>query len=294
MVYVCMGWSKKYIGWRGTLKKDTYAGTAMRFFTALLATLIVSSNAHALPNECKNVDYAKLSSHVANLTVYYPEPRGYLDFGFSSTVWFRDPKHIVATLHTVQNEGLFVDWYPIALGTAAGPGMPSETKLETKARLVRIVDTDSPEKLSILELEDAFPGAVAPKISHVPLRRDQAVVGVSYKGVRNTDRNTTDMVLQHVKGLHKIPEFSETAEPSDEPPPPFLLFEVMDPEEKDRYVIDHGGSGAPLFDCDGNAVAVAATFLTDMLTFMPFSDVRVTTPWGMHNIFGVSAAYIRK
>lgn len=261
---------------------------------ALLFLLIFSSGAHALPNECKNVDYAKLSRSVANLTVYFPEPRGYLDFGFSSTVWFKDTKHIVAMLHTVQNEGLFVDWYPIELSRAEGVGLPAENTFATKTRLVQIIDTGSPEKISILELEDPFPGAVAPTISYTPLQRGQAIVAVSYKGVRNNDRNVTEMVLQHVKGSHKLPEFSETAEPSEEPPPPFLFFEVMDPDEKDRYVIDHGGSGSPLFDCKGNVVAIAAIFLTNEMDFSPIKKVTVTTPWGMYNIFGVSAAHVRK
>ena len=63
------------------------------------------------------------------------------------------------------------------------------------------------------------------------------------------------------------------------------LFEMWDIEERknDRYVLDHGASGAPIIDCDGNVAAVASSILTQGSLNFGGRNFRLTTPWGMAN-----------
>jgi hypothetical protein len=51
-------------------------------------------------------------------------------------------------------------------------------------------------------------------------------------------------------------------------------------------VIDHGASGAPVFDCDGRVAAVISTVITQIYR-TPFGQKRVSTAWGTPNVVSV-------
>ena len=62
------------------------------------------------------------------------------------------------------------------------------------------------------------------------------------------------------------------------------LFEIY--EGDNRLVIDHGASGAPVFDCEGRVAAVISTVITQTLA-TPFGEMRIPTPWGSPNVVSV-------
>jgi hypothetical protein len=62
------------------------------------------------------------------------------------------------------------------------------------------------------------------------------------------------------------------------------LFEMFD--GNDRLVIDHGASGAPVFDCKGQIAAVISTVITQILQ-TPFGGMRISTAWGFPNVVSV-------
>ena len=62
------------------------------------------------------------------------------------------------------------------------------------------------------------------------------------------------------------------------------LFEIY--EGDNRLVIDHGASGAPVFDCEGRVAAVISTVITQNLA-TPFGEMRIPTPWGSPNVVSV-------
>src|SRR5262249_49740240 len=62
------------------------------------------------------------------------------------------------------------------------------------------------------------------------------------------------------------------------------LLEIY--EGDNRLVIDHGASGAPVFDCDGPGAAVISTVITQILA-TPFGEKRFSTAWGSPNVVSV-------
>jgi hypothetical protein len=68
------------------------------------------------------------------------------------------------------------------------------------------------------------------------------------------------------------------------------LFEVYHGD--DRLVLDHGASGAPIFDCAGRVVAVASNLLTTSIQFGSHA-VRISTAWGTPNVVSVPASVLK-
>lgn len=62
------------------------------------------------------------------------------------------------------------------------------------------------------------------------------------------------------------------------------LLEMYD--GNDRLVLDHGASGAPVFDCTGRVVAVVSNLFITTMQFMS-RTVRVSTAWGSPNVASV-------
>ena len=57
-------------------------------------------------------------------------------------------------------------------------------------------------------------------------------------------------------------------------------------EGDNRLVIDHGASGAPVFDCEGRVAAVISIVITQVFA-TPFGKQRMSTPWGSPNVVSV-------
>ena len=57
-------------------------------------------------------------------------------------------------------------------------------------------------------------------------------------------------------------------------------------EGNNRLAIDHGASGAPVFDCEGRVAAVISTVITQTFS-TPFGQRRISTAWGSPNVVSV-------
>jgi hypothetical protein len=57
-------------------------------------------------------------------------------------------------------------------------------------------------------------------------------------------------------------------------------------EGDNRFAVDHGASGAPVFDCEGRIAAVISTVITQILQ-TPFGVLRISTAWGTPNVVSV-------
>ena len=62
------------------------------------------------------------------------------------------------------------------------------------------------------------------------------------------------------------------------------LLEMYDGD--DRLVLDHGASGAPVFDCTGHEVAVVSNLFTTTMQFMSHT-IRTSTARGSENVVSV-------
>ncbi|MGC1681644.1 MAG: hypothetical protein WA760_09890 [Pseudolabrys sp.] len=62
------------------------------------------------------------------------------------------------------------------------------------------------------------------------------------------------------------------------------LLEIY--EGDNRFAIDHGASGAPVFDCEGRIAAVISTVITQIFQ-TPFGVLRISTAWGTPNVVSV-------
>jgi hypothetical protein len=67
------------------------------------------------------------------------------------------------------------------------------------------------------------------------------------------------------------------------------LFEMYD--GNNRLVIDHGASGAPVFDCKGQVAAVISNVITQIFQ-TPFGEKRISTAWGTPNVVSVPVQHL--
>jgi hypothetical protein len=151
-----------------------------------------------------------------------------------------------------------------------------DVTVKVNARLLTVIKA-LPEGLALFELQEPIPNAETLKLREKPLSRNEPVLSVAYVDG-----------LRFAKG-----RFSEIMGGGDTPRShPFAkvapgsgLFEMWDIEERrnDRFVLDHGASGAPIVDCEGNVAAVASGFLTQGSLNFAGKEIRLTTPWGMAN-----------
>jgi hypothetical protein len=69
------------------------------------------------------------------------------------------------------------------------------------------------------------------------------------------------------------------------------LLEMYD--GNDRLVLDYGASGAPVFECTGQVVAVVSNLFTTSMQFMS-RTIRISTAWGHPNVVSVPAVSVLK
>ena len=126
-------------------------------------------------------------------------------------------------------------------------------------------------------MQEPFPDAEPLTLRETPLARNEPVRSIAY-----LDR------LRFAKG-----RFSEVmsgedisrSHPFAKVRPGSGLFEMWDIEEhkNDRYVLEHGASGAPIIDCEGHVAAVASGFLSQGTWHFSGRQLTLTTPWGTAN-----------
>jgi hypothetical protein len=141
-----------------------------------------------------------------------------------------------------------------------------EDKQSIRARIQRVVGSHA-QKIAVLELQTPFIGAPGFPIRTEPLAPEETVVSLAYPEGRR--RVAGGRFVQY----GDRDRFPGTA-----------LFELYD--GNDRLVLDHGASGAPVFDCNGRVVAVVSNLFTTTMQLMS-RTIRTSTAWGFPNVVSV-------
>jgi hypothetical protein len=220
------------------------------------------------------IDPSTLAATTVSITRYFTadeKPRPSLD-GYRATAWFYgSTRYLISIAHFVDDAPALPrgEWRKVDV-------QQRDVTVQVSARLLAVVRA-SPEGFALFELQEPFPNARTLKLREKPLSRNEPVRSIAYlNGIR------------FAKG-----RFAEIAGSSDIPSDhPFAkvrpgsgLFEMWDIEERndDRYVLDHGASGAPIIDCEGNVAAVVSSFVTQGSLYFAGREIRLTTPWGTAN-----------
>jgi hypothetical protein len=180
--------------------------------------------------------------------------------GTRGTAWFLSPSTVVTAEHVSVGMMLSTqDWKPLEI-------RDGDEVRAVPARVDRVIGTGA-EKLAVLALQSGFPGARSGAIRTAPLAPEDQVVTFAYADGR-----------PRVVGGRFV-KYGD-----DERLAGAALLEMFD--GNDRLAIDFGASGAPVFDCGGQVVAVVSTVITQM--FPGWSGpVRVSTAWGTPNVLSI-------
>jgi len=250
------------------------AGLVARLTARLMISLSMMVIAQCARAEDACIDPSTLATTTVSITRYFTadeNPRPSLE-GYRATAWFYgSTRYLVSIAHFVDDAPVLPrgEWRKVDV-------RQRDVTVQVSARLLAVVRA-LPEGFALFELRDPFPNAQTLKLREKPLSRNEPVRSIAYPGG-----------LRFAKG-----RFAEIAGSSDIPGDhPFAkvrpgsgLFEMWDIEERnsDRYVLDHGASGAPIVDCEGNVAAVASSFVTQGSLYFAGREFRLTTPWGTAN-----------
>lgn len=187
--------------------------------------------------------------------------------GIRGTAWFLTSRLIVTAAHVADAMHLAPkEWKTIRVRERG-------TSELIPARMLRVVGGPFSEKMAVLELKDAFPGADVLRIRKEPLVPEEPVVSLAYPNDN----------LRFARG--RFVQYGD----SDA----LLGAALMEMHDgKDRLVLDHGASGAPVLDCEGRVVAVVSTLVTQTLS-LPFGALRVSTAWQTPNVISVPTEALR-
>jgi hypothetical protein len=274
----------------------------------LLSSISIGS---ATEKECTKAQVAlvadttfQVNHMLADNELVIDEKTGARIYGYNGTGW-RHGKRTIATIeHLVVAMKLEFDiWKPITLSSSPAEYGTPTSFLKTEARLVYLDPTeDNVEGGALIEIADDFPDWVeVVKVRPEPLKKDEPVMSIGY----------TNETLRFATGALNFPEPSESDEGRPEEPSAYLPFELADNDKTDRLAMDHGASGGPIFDCDGEVVAMIANVRTQeavpiesmkqVLQFLKNSGIqveeellaldRVSSSWGQYNVLGLPVAY---
>ena len=231
-----------------------------RTCSGLIFLLLLSAHARA---ETACVDFALLKQSTVSITRYFDDAERAVHAhlaGIRGTGWFQSPTTIVTIEHVATAMGLSTqDWKPLDIKGGADSQLIS-------ARIQRWVDGGT-EKLAVLELQAAISAARSVEIRMAPLVAEDRVVTLAYPD--QSPRIVSGRFVQYVTDGR----LAGTA-----------LLEMY--EGDNRLAIDHGASGAPVFDCEGRVAAVISTVIVQTLS-TPFGARRISTAWGSPNVVSV-------
>jgi hypothetical protein len=239
---------------------STGDGAMRQSLCLLLALLALSTGASAA---C--IDPATLVRSTVNITREFgaderKDAPGIL--GIRGTGWFLSSRSMVTAAHVAEAMRLTAeDWKEIEL-------RERDRSEVIPARILRIAGAQA-EKVAVIELKAAFPGAATLAVRSEPLVPEERLVSLAYPDGR----------LRFAGG-----RFAEYG--TDERRAGMALIEMHD--GNDRLVLDHGASGAPVLDCTGRVVAVVSTLITQTLT-LPTGQVRISTAWQTPNVLSIPA-----
>ena len=228
---------------------------------SLLLSLVLFTTSTAAEASC--VDPSTLVRSTVNLTRIYDKEEsrpGTGVLGIRGTGWFLSPRLIVTAAHVTEAMHLSdQDWKDIEI-------KERDSKESTGVRIVRVLGSQS-ERVAVLELKSPFNGATVLAKRVEPLVPEEPLVSLAYP----------NDALRFAGG--RFVKYGDSGRLTG-----LALLEMYD--GKDRLVLDHGASGAPVLDCDGKVVAIVSTLLTKTMNSLS-GVVRVSTAWQTPNVASV-------
>ena len=233
----------------------------------LCCVLVLVTKSAGVDASC--VDPSTLVHSTVNLTRIYDKEESRPATGVAGirgTGWFLSPRLIVTAAHVTEAMHLSEqDWKEIEIKERS-------SKESIPVRIVRVLGSQS-ERIAVLELKGAFPGATVLAKRLEPLVPEEPLVSLAYP----------NDALRFAGG--RFVRYGDNGRLTG-----LALLEMHD--GKDRLVLDHGASGAPVLDCDGKVVAVVSTLLTQTMNF-PSGVIRVSTAWQTPNVASVPIEVLR-
>ena len=227
---------------------------------ALIFALLFSGQSHA---DTSCIDSALLARSTVSITRYFDDEERSAHanlVGIQGTGWFHSPTTIVTVEHVAAAMDLSSQGWKLLKLQHDG------NTRSISARIQRSAGAHA-EKLVVLELETAIAAAPSVAIRMSPLMPEDRLVAVAYPGENR--RSVGGRFVEYATDGR----LAGTA-----------LLEMYDGDN--RLAIDHGASGAPVFDCEGRVAAVIATVMTQIFQ-TPFGERRLSTAWGMANVVSV-------
>lgn len=230
----------------------------------VLAAIIMTPTAALAKKEACTKEQAKAAMSTAVLierllpeNEVFKNKDGELIGGSSGSGWRFGANHIATIGHVTLSMKLSPDtWKNITIKVSEAEYGAPVTILETQARLVYFGREHSNEVAAVIELKDPLPERVTRgKVRFTPLENKEPVMAAGY--VKNQLRLAT--------GKLAFPEEESEGSSKEAVPKHLLPFNLTDDDKHDRLAIDHGASGGPIFDCEGNVVAISAKIATQDL-----------------------------
>jgi len=180
--------------------------------------------------------------------------------GIRGTGWFLSPRLVVTAAHVAEAMHLSSQaWKEIGI-------RETENSASIAVRILHVAGSQA-EKIAVVELMTAFPGALALRSRMEPLIPDERVVSLGYPAGQ----------LRFAGG--RFVRYGDAGAFNGA-----ALLELHD--GNDRLVLDHGASGAPVLECDGRVVAVVATLITQTVSFLS-GVIRTSTAWQTPNVVSI-------
>ncbi|WFU75547.1 serine protease [Bradyrhizobium sp. CB2312] len=238
-------------------------------FNPVGAALLAILGLGCLPANAACIDPAQLARSSASITRHFDDAeRGeHSDvISIRASGWFLSPTSIVTAEHVTRAMKLTTeDWKLLEIS--------ARDSHQFVAAPIQQVVGDTTERLTVIELQQAFSNARGVQIRTEPLAPEERIVTLAYPGGH----------LRVVQG--RFVHFGATGGKLAG----MALLEMY--EGDNRLVIDHGSSGAPVLDCEGRVVAVVSNVLTQSF-FWSSREIKMSTAWGMPNVVSVPAGVL--